>query len=146
MAFLTLSAIIAPLILAFLVYRHFQQRKHNPKGLSVPVGPTPRLIVGNLRDVPRQGYEWVAYKALSEKHREQPDPERGIESHLPFVTHAESDIIFLRVLGKPILIINSLLAATDLLGKRGAIYSDRPRLPMLKELYVTSCSTHKLSS
>ena len=40
------------------------------------------------------------------------------------------------MLGNSILSVNSYQAANDLLNKKGAIYSDRPRLPMVKELLV----------
>lgn len=36
-----------------------------------------------------------------------------------------------KVLGKRILILNTLEAATDLLEKRSALYSERPTLPMI---------------
>lgn len=42
------------------------------------------------------------------------------------------------MLGTDLIILNSYEAATDLLDKRGAIYSDRPVLTMLGELYVAS--------
>ena len=44
--------------------------------------------------------------------------------------------MYFDVLGTPLLSINSYEAASDLLDKKGAIYSDRPRMPMIKELYV----------
>ena len=38
------------------------------------------------------------------------------------------DIIYVEVFGKPMVIINSVKIAKDLLDKRSLIYSDRPRL------------------
>ncbi|KAJ6498326.1 cytochrome P450 [Mycena vulgaris] len=86
----------------------------NPKGLPLPPGPQPRFIVGNLQDLPTGGREWDAYAALAHKFK--------------------SDVIYLRVLGTSILSINSFDAANELLNRRGAVWSDRPRLPMIKEL------------
>ena len=40
-------------------------------------------------------------------------------------------------LGTSVLSVNSYQAANELLDKKGSIYSDRPRLPSLKELYVS---------
>lgn len=40
--------------------------------------------------------------------------------------------------GTDLVVLNSYEAATDLLDKRGIIYSDRPVLTMLGELYVPS--------
>jgi hypothetical protein len=44
----------------------------------------------------------------------------------------ESDIIHVSVLGQPVIILNSVKTATDLLEKRGAIYSDRPSFALLE--------------
>ena len=43
------------------------------------------------------------------------------------------DVFILHVLGKPIVIINSEKAAVELMEKRSAIYSDRPRAPILEK-------------
>lgn len=40
------------------------------------------------------------------------------------------------VVGKPIIVLNSYQVARDLLEKRSSIYSSRPRMVMLGELYV----------
>lgn len=46
----------------------------------------------------------------------------------------ESPLIYLNAFGTSILSISSFQTATELLDKKNAIYSDRPRLPNLKEL------------
>lgn len=43
-----------------------------------------------------------------------------------------SDILSFNVLGQPIVVLNSVRAAVDLLDKRGANYSDRPRLVLFE--------------
>ena len=48
-------------------------------------------------------------------------------------------------LGTSVLSVNSYHAAYELLDKKGSIYSDRPRLPSLKELYVSFPKDHNLS-
>lgn len=40
------------------------------------------------------------------------------------------------MLGKTTIFLNSFEAANDLLHKKSSIYSDRPRLVMLNEVYV----------
>jgi hypothetical protein len=42
------------------------------------------------------------------------------------------DIIHLNVLGQPFIVLNSHQAAVDLLDKRGANYSGRPRFPLFE--------------
>ena len=45
------------------------------------------------------------------------------------------DVLHLSVLGKSIVVLNTEEAAFELLDKRSAIYSDRPRFPM-QDLYA----------
>lgn len=40
------------------------------------------------------------------------------------------DVIYLSILGRPVIVLNSAQAATDLLEKRGENYSDRPYIPI----------------
>ena len=44
------------------------------------------------------------------------------------------DVIFFKLFRTPTLVLNSLTAARDLLDKRSAKYSDRPRLVLMCEL------------
>ncbi|KDQ53896.1 hypothetical protein JAAARDRAFT_38867 [Jaapia argillacea MUCL 33604] len=44
------------------------------------------------------------------------------------------DVVSLRVLGKTMILVGSVEVASQLLGKRSSIYSDRARLPMIVEL------------
>ncbi|KDQ25158.1 hypothetical protein PLEOSDRAFT_1057573 [Pleurotus ostreatus PC15] len=59
-------------------------------------------------------HQWVKYHEWSKKYN--------------------SDIIYLNVLGNPIVVLNSYKAANDLLGVRSTLYSDRPLSTMLNEL------------
>lgn len=43
-------------------------------------------------------------------------------------------LVYLELLGQPILVLNTREAATDLLEKRSHIYSDRPRLYMAGDM------------
>jgi hypothetical protein len=49
-----------------------------------------------------------------------------------------ADIVYLEILGQKIIVLNSAEAASDLLDKRSALYSDRPSIPMVSDplLYV----------
>ncbi|TDL20319.1 hypothetical protein BD410DRAFT_725961 [Rickenella mellea] len=87
-------------------------RLSNPKRLPLPPGPRPTLWIGNLRDMP-SCYTWLQYEAWAKQY---------------------GDVVHVEVLGKHILILNSLETAVELCEKRSHIYSDRPRMPMLKEL------------
>ncbi|KAH8821438.1 cytochrome P450 [Xylogone sp. PMI_703] len=79
----------------------------------LPPGPKGSPILGNVRQVPA----------------ERPD--------LQFAKWAKeynSDVIYLNFMGQPVIVLNSLQAATDLLDKKGAIYSDRSPFAMLEAL------------
>ena len=84
------------------------------KRLPYPPGPQPIPLLGNSLHMPKS-YYWMAY---AEWGRDYGD-----------VVHAEA-------FGQHYVILNSLKAAEDLLVKKSAIYSDRPRAPMINELYV----------
>jgi hypothetical protein len=51
---------------------------------------------------------------------------------LTFVSALDSDILFLKSLGQPIVVLNSVQAARDLLDRRGANYCDRPRFTLFE--------------
>ncbi|KAI0056009.1 hypothetical protein BV25DRAFT_1778561, partial [Artomyces pyxidatus] len=46
------------------------------------------------------------------------------------------EIMYLRVPGMSIIVLNSLRVAADLLDRRATIYSDRPRLILTSEIYT----------
>ncbi|KAL0064462.1 hypothetical protein AAF712_008626 [Marasmius tenuissimus] len=87
------------------------------RGLPLPPGPKAYPIIGNLLDMPRSS----------------PGPKfekMGKE--------LDTDMLYLSVGGKNILVLNSYEAAWELLEKRSSIYSSRPRFPMLIELSVST--------
>jgi hypothetical protein len=49
-------------------------------------------------------------------------------------TFAGSDVIYLNILGQGIIILDSSEAIMDLLERRSSIYSDRPKVPMIRDL------------
>ncbi|ELU40496.1 cytochrome P450 [Rhizoctonia solani AG-1 IA] len=107
-----LSHSILPISLtAFLLYQCWRLARR-PKILHPP-SPASLPFVGNLFSIP-SGQEHVAFAEIGEK--------------------LKSDIIYLELLGQKIIVLNSAEAASDLLDKRSAIYSDRPSIPMVAEM------------
>ncbi|KXN91232.1 O-methylsterigmatocystin oxidoreductase [Leucoagaricus sp. SymC.cos] len=92
----------------------WRAKQRNPRSLPYPPSPPSQFLFGNLKDLPQGGNEWLKYEELGKR--------------------LGSDVGFLTVLGTPILFLNSFKATTDLLDKKGLVYSDRPRLVMIKEL------------
>ncbi|KAF7348396.1 O-methylsterigmatocystin oxidoreductase [Mycena sanguinolenta] len=77
--------------------------------LPFPPGPKPKLLVGNLFDMPTE-MPWITYTEWGKQY---------------------GDVVHAQVFGQHILILNSIKAATELLEKRATIYSDRPSIPMV---------------
>ena len=57
-----------------------------------------------------------------------------LENALVIIYSTLGDVIYLNVLGQPVLVLESGRAALDLFDKRSNIYSDRPHLVMAGEL------------
>ncbi|KAH0839032.1 O-methylsterigmatocystin oxidoreductase [Fonsecaea pedrosoi] len=95
------------LVVALLVYRLFFSKSQFKGGHSLPPGPTPRFLVGNLPDLPPAGAkEWLHWL----KHKELYGP-----------------ISSLTVLGQTMIIISDQKVAVDLMEKRSASHSSRPK-------------------
>ncbi|KAF8595468.1 cytochrome P450 [Ceratobasidium sp. AG-I] len=91
------------LILAYL-------RKQRTTSLPLPPSPKSDFLMGHLRSMPSSD-EHKVYQQWGEDLR--------------------SDIISFTVMGQVTIVLNSTVAATELLAKRSSIYSDRPQLPIL---------------
>ncbi|KAJ7113372.1 cytochrome P450 [Mycena epipterygia] len=78
----------------------------------LPPGPPKDPLIGHLRYMPT--------------------------AQAPFVFHewakTYGDVMHLQVLGKSMIVLDTLQAAVDLLDKKGSIYSDRPPLPLYELL------------
>lgn len=79
----------------------------------LPPGPPKTPWIGNLGDMPTLGREWETYTQWAQKYGE---------------------IVYVEVLGHPIVILNSFKAATELFDRRGSNYSDRPSTTMLRDV------------
>ncbi|TFK84330.1 cytochrome P450 [Polyporus arcularius HHB13444] len=90
-------------------------RSRRTRHLPHPPGPRGLPLLGNLFDVPTpQAFPW--------------------ETYLRWGRQYHSDIIRVSALGMNIVVANTLEVVNELLDKRSAIYSDRPRMVMLNEL------------
>lgn len=110
-------------VFAVLLFRWSYGKKYGSVFLTPP-GPPGRLFIGNLFDIPTQN-AWIRYREMSRIYSEHSS---FISSKCPTILtiiYKESPLIFLRVFGANIIIVDSLEVARDLFDKRSSIYSDR---------------------
>lgn len=90
--------------------------------LRLPPGPKGVPLLGNVFDVPKT-QEWKTYAQWSRQY--------GLSNPLSLFLgrfeyfFTDSDLIYLNLIGTPVIVVNSAAAATDLFEKRSSIYSDR---------------------
>ncbi|KJA22148.1 hypothetical protein HYPSUDRAFT_139604 [Hypholoma sublateritium FD-334 SS-4] len=105
------------LLLLLGAYRAFV----SPRRAKFPPGPPALPILGNVLQIPSDSQEEV-FTEWGRKY---------------------GDIVYIKIFKQPMIIINDLQTARDLLDKRSSIYSDRPRFVLLSELMGwSSASTH----
>lgn len=120
MALATIISILA--LFSFLV---IQARKRARKAFPLPPGPPSDPLIGHLRVMPSEKQEDVFHewaKTYGKHFGSIPQFRYVLRS--PF---GVGDVISLNILGRSIIILDSVQAAVDLLEKRSRNYSDRPR-------------------
>lgn len=103
-----LITILAGVPIVFYAYRRLKSRNgvvENALNLPLPPGPKRDPIIGSVRSFP-QGRWYETFSAWQKKY---------------------GDIIYLDMLGTPMLVVNALDIAKDLTEKKGHIYSGRPK-------------------
>ncbi|KAL1689520.1 cytochrome P450 [Schizophyllum commune] len=98
---------ILAVVLAYVLYLRLKRASGPP----LPPGPPADPLIGHFRINPQHNAERV---------------------YLRWSKELKSDVIHLNILGQPLIVLNSLHAAVDLLDKRGATYSDRPKFPFFE--------------
>ncbi|TFK67985.1 cytochrome P450 [Pluteus cervinus] len=112
----TTAALLLSVFTAFYAIRLLTRPR-----LHLPPGPRPLPFIGNVLDIPSI-------------HPEERFSEWGDKY---------GDVVHIHIFGQPMLVLNSLQATRDLMDKRSAIYSDRPRFVLFSELMGwQAASTH----
>jgi hypothetical protein len=115
---------------SLLVVLFLRFRKSKASRASLPPGPKPLPLLGNILDLTLKelwlpAYEWA--KQYGTGHPITCMPSRV--KHL-----SPGDVVYIHVFGQSLVFLNTAEAAFDLLDKRGLIYSDKPSLVMAGEL------------
>ena len=101
---------------------------HANKNRQLPLPPGPRAwpVVGNLLDVPRKR-AFFGYSKWASDYGEWLTRFLAV-TILKY--NAGSDILFMQLPSQPVIIVNTVEAANDLMYKRSSIYSDKPQTIM----------------
>ena len=111
---------------AVVVYRKLMGWRRSRR-LPLPPGPKGYPIIGNVLDIPRGLPLWEGTLALGRQYGESTGslsrPTDIISSNL-----LDTDILYLNIFGKDMMMLNSTKTISDLLDKRSKIYSDKVSL------------------
>lgn len=115
----------------------FWRRRRNAcsRNARMPPGPPGKFFVGNALDVPTQA-PWVWYRGLKEKYGKSLSYLLFRLGKLWLVdgVRALGDVSRIDIMGNNFILLNSSKSINDLFGKRGANFSDRPRMTLGGEM------------
>lgn len=108
--------------------------------LPYPPGPKADPVIGHVRFLPTS-YSWLYYARVGKELGTCTTPmmRRSVKCSLLVydAMNVGSDIIRFSALGQSIVVLNSYKALDDLIQQRSAIYSDRPRVVLVGEMYAS---------
>ncbi|KAI0796112.1 cytochrome P450 [Abortiporus biennis] len=105
-----LGEVVCLVVLSVVFHSFFRRYQYHARrrGVPLPPGPPQDPLVGHLFKAPR-AFQEDMFADLAKKY---------------------GDVVYLTVLGKELVILNTEQAALDLLEKRSLMYSNRPLLPL----------------
>ena len=117
---MSVSAFLACVL--FCAVAFFRMTRRKTSSLPLPPGPPADPILGHLRYMPTENPHDAFHKWSTQY----------------------GDVMYLEVLGKPIVILSSEQAALDLLDKRSSNYSDRPPFPIFQRRVDICASSNSM--
>ena len=116
--FLYTASICAATCLALVLkWRHSRTRP------PYPPGPARYPLIGSVLELPRDVPIFKAFVSIAEKFSRCLTPTEG--HHAKGVAVSDTDVLYMKLFSKDLIILNSSEAVSDLLEKRSNIYSDR---------------------
>lgn len=116
-------------VLAVWLTNYNDARKTDPRSLLSLPGPSPLPIIGNIFDMPAS-YGWITYAEWEKRHGNvlalHSVARRRLDSRLLLCFHRR-DCPRKHLLGKNLIVLNTSEVANEIVEKRSAKYSDRPR-------------------
>ena len=106
---------------AAVVYRRLR-RWGRTRRFPLPPGPKGYPVIGNVLDIPRGVPLWEGILALGRKFGESTTP---CSTNVISPTLLDTDVLYLNLFGKDMIILNTTKTISDLLDKRSKIYSDK---------------------
>ena len=125
-----LYALPVALVAATVVYWKLR-RWGRRRSLPLPPGPKGYPIIGNVLDIPRGLSMWEGTLALGRQYGEFTTAWSRSRNVISFPLSG-TDILYLNLFGKDLIILNSVKTISDLLDKRSKIYSDKVSVPPLR--------------
>jgi hypothetical protein len=95
--------------------------------------------LGNITDLPLKELWLPAFQWAKKYGKSYPIFKSTSSRVKPYLS--PGDVVYIHILGQNLVFLNSREAASDLLDKRGLIYSDKPSFVMVGELWVPFVSS-----
>ena len=122
MSTLTFLYALPILLLTAVVHRWFKRWRRS-RSFLLPPGPKGLPIIGNVLDIPQGLPLWEGSMALGRQYSQSTSSLTNDFSSFC----VDTDVLYLNLFGKDMIILNSTKAISDLLDKRSKIYSDKVR-------------------
>ena len=127
LSFYVLEVLVVAAVVVVVVNVKFRRANH----VSFPPGPPAEPLIGHARLIPQAG-QAEFYHEMRKSYGEF----RLSSLPIPTLMIIIGDVLYFNALGSSIVVLNSVEAAVNLMAKRNAIYSDRPPLVMLTDMWV----------
>jgi hypothetical protein len=130
---MTVSLLLVLGVLISFQFLFFLVTKLKYRSLRLPPGPRGWPILGSFFEMPAS-FEWLHWSTFKELYGEY------IYHHSISIT-IQTDVLVMigpvssvTVLGKRVILLNSLKSCVDILEKKSSVSSGRPRMPFAGEL------------